>query len=689
MQTMHSKKKEMKESNFAILLITLLGCCCCRHYSFVRVLDWSPLLLFPLLPEVQAFATTTLTQHQQGRRRYRRASALKAHDDDNGTSSNSSNNSGTTTTTTTASTTMHTNINFEDWLADAPHEVNEWTPLPNVEGSIPKYLVNSGTLIRNGGGMWSSSGSSSTAKDDDEQYSHIFDGLAKISAYRITSASAPDNSGSSKTTADDEQKDAVVVSHCTQFIRSTWYDKMMIQQQQQRQQKEKGSSAVKLPPSISTGPIILARTHKPQTGTLRLVQAIFNSLKFDNTPVNIWDFGSPMEDSSSGSSSNNNVVCALTDAPPRSILSLDNLQTQSTQTAAPFPQGAQGYEMLLTAHPEYAKGEQQLASSSGSKITYNIAVELGLQGPRINLVQELSNGERRVVGRSSPINDGSGVPYSHSFGLSDKHAIVVLQPLRLDLSNLSKILELGFLRAMTTVPQTRIIVFDLASGDCVVETAVDEPVYFYHSISTAEVDDGQHHEISVRLCAYKVPDIITGEDQYMRLERCRQGKQWRNRIPKGGTFCDVVCDLKSGRARVEWNEQIKQGFELPTTRYSRAYGPDALTNKHPRYVYAFGAYACGFEEYDSFGLFKYDLEENCVSAFYRQDSIYPSEPIFVTDPNGTLEDDGVILSQIYDGNRRETALLILDATTMEKVALAWTGQRSPMDFHGTWISHRG
>jgi carotenoid cleavage dioxygenase-like enzyme len=79
------------------------------------------------------------------------------------------------------------------------------------------------------------------------------------------------------------------------------------------------------------------------------------------------------------------------------------------------------------------------------------------------------------------------------------------------------------------------------------------------------------------------------------------------------------------------------------------------------------------------------MKKLCIDACYQEDSTYPSEAIFVANPDGTTEDDGVLLSQIYDGIRRETALLVLDAKTMDVQATVWTGQRSPMDFHGAWI----
>jgi len=356
--------------------------------------------------------------------------------------------------------------------------------------------------------------------------------------------------------------------------------------------------------------------------------------------------------------------------------------------------GARGYEMFITAHPMYgtARAPSTATVTESSVDTYNAAVELGLDGPRINLIKESGDGERMVI--SSFACDDGKVPYIHSFGISANYATIVLMPLRLDVAAPDRMIELGFLRSLEHMDYTRVVLVELATGDVVLDETIDEKVYFYHTISQAETVDGNGNlvEVSLRLCGYDVPDQLTGEDQFMRLERCRKGPEWRNRIHPGGKFCDVVCNMRNNDVEVRWNDEIKQGFELPVTRYSRAsdgeFPPtiDPLNRQaHPRYVYAFGAYALGSRDYDDFGLFKFDMHTNSIAAYYQRDSAYLSEPVFVPDPDGSDEDDGVLLSQVYFGRERETRLLVIDAKSMEVVAEVSTGNRAPMDFHGAWI----
>ena len=543
-----------------------------------------------------------------------------------------------------------TNVNFVDWISDAPDQIKTWKSL-KVKGEIPSYVE--GTLVRNGGGIWTEDG---TSQEEHKMFSHIFDGLAKIHAYKITK--------------NDENNEASVQFQ-TRFLEGEWYNKYSQQQ--------------KLPVAIGTGPVLDAN-QQPITGFWQTLKVATNILDFDNTPVNIWDY----QPNASGGPYRQ--IVAMTDAPPRTTIQLDSMNTLSSSTMNPLAKHAQGFELLCTAHPLYA----QNAPIGTATYTYNVAVEIGIDGPRVNLVQECTNdvdvSDRTIV---ASFASEDGIPYFHSFGISKNYAVLVLQPLRVDALDLPKTVEKGFLRGMQHVDKTRIVVVDLHSQEIVLDQSIDEKIYFYHSISTAELtnENGQL-EVSLRLCAYKTPDQLTGEHQFMRLEQARQGRDYRNKIHKGGLFCDVVCNLEEQSVTADWKEDIKQGFELPVTRYSRSwkddfFHPSSVKNPserpHPRYTYAFGAYALGSSDYDSWGLFKFDLEENKVAGCYSQDSVYISEPAFVADPNGQDEDDGVLVTHAYFGREQETKLLVLDAKTMKILAEASTESRAPLDFHGAWI----
>lgn len=99
--------------------------------------------------------------------------------------------------------------------------------------------------------------------------------------------------------------------------------------------------------------------------------------------------------------------------------------------------------------------------------------------------------------------------------------------------------------------------------------------------------------------------------------------------------------------------------------------------------------------YPEWAIVKHDIEGaiknhkdgetvRCVDYWVEQ-NCYPSEAVFVPAPDAKEEDEGVLLSLVYDSSRVESFVLVLDAKTMAEVARAYTGMRCPVTFHGQFI----
>lgn len=101
------------------------------------------------------------------------------------------------------------------------------------------------------------------------------------------------------------------------------------------------------------------------------------------------------------------------------------------------------------------------------------------------------------------------------------------------------------------------------------------------------------------------------------------------------------------------------------------------------------------------GLIKVDLDNpTCVpntdmkssAKIWDEPSCSCSEPIFVPNPEGTAEDDGIILSCVNtmtsDGTE-SCFLLILDAATMKELARTTLGSFNAMTLHGSFVDSDG
>ena len=90
--------------------------------------------------------------------------------------------------------------------------------------------------------------------------------------------------------------------------------------------------------------------------------------------------------------------------------------------------------------------------------------------------------------------------------------------------------------------------------------------------------------------------------------------------------------------------------------------------------------ACG-------AILKYDREAGTRSAIDVGKGRLPGETVFVPAANGTAEDDGYLMTYVYDAARDESDFVIFDASSMsaEPVAVVQL-PRVPFGFHGNWVS---
>ena len=87
------------------------------------------------------------------------------------------------------------------------------------------------------------------------------------------------------------------------------------------------------------------------------------------------------------------------------------------------------------------------------------------------------------------------------------------------------------------------------------------------------------------------------------------------------------------------------------------------------------------------GLIKYDFQRDEAVRFDPGEGFAASEAVFVRAADGRGEDEGWILSVIYDAARDASDLVILDATSFAgpPVAIVHLPARVPFGFHGSWV----
>jgi torulene dioxygenase len=114
-------------------------------------------------------------------------------------------------------------------------------------------------------------------------------------------------------------------------------------------------------------------------------------------------------------------------------------------------------------------------------------------------------------------------------------------------------------------------------------------------------------------------------------------------------------------------------MELPTIN------PSFLTRRH-RY-----AYGTADRLKSSFmdGIVKFDNVTQ-TAIFWETEAHTPGEPIFVANPEGYEEDDGVLLTVVLDGINEKSYLLVLDAKDLKELGRAEVAGPVAFGFHGAY-----
>jgi torulene dioxygenase len=128
------------------------------------------------------------------------------------------------------------------------------------------------------------------------------------------------------------------------------------------------------------------------------------------------------------------------------------------------------------------------------------------------------------------------------------------------------------------------------------------------------------------------------------------------------------------RAILEWSVCKSLSPELPTMASKR------VTQKH-RYVYAVTFRG---EATLTDGIMKLDCDTQQVHLWACHGQS-PGEPIFVANPEGTSEDDGVLLSVVLDGMRGKSYLLCLDSRDLSELGRVNVDGAVGFGFHGQHV----
>ncbi|XP_043785950.1 carotenoid isomerooxygenase isoform X2 [Apis laboriosa] len=157
----------------------------------------------------------------------------------------------------------------------------------------------------------------------------------------------------------------------------------------------------------------------------------------------------------------------------------------------------------------------------------------------------------------------------------------------------------------------------------------------------------------------------TNKDKRNDYQNILRRRATAHKLANGDIFVkpELLCDL---------------GCETPRLNY------DSYLGREYRYFYAISS---DVDLENPGTIIKVDILEKTRKTWCEK-NVYPSEPVFVPDPNGKNEDDGVVLcSIVWSDKETRVGLLILDSVTLREIARAIfeTSGPVPKCLHG-WFT---
>ncbi|CAG8578316.1 11807_t:CDS:2, partial [Racocetra persica] len=279
--------------------------------------------------------------------------------------------------------------------------------------------------------------------------------------------------------------------------------------------------------------------------------------------------------------------------------------------------------------------------------------------------------------------------YVHSFGVTPRFIILVLFPYYPKSSGINFTWSDNIVDSFE-FKSNEPTLFYVISREKKQHVAIykSDPCFAFHHINAFEDDNDN---LYLDIACYENSDILND----LELENLRKGLSKRLQMAEVRRY--VLQNIKQESLKFAKLPQATRmgSLQMVTSMiWSRSTTQDSSSlpiadyRLRYRYVYGIGvsAKAAGQANQIWDSLIKCDLDAKEVVAMWRSEDCYPSEAVFVPHPDkDSHEDDGVLLSIVFDGENNKSFLLVLEARTMNELVRADLPQVVPLSFgHGTF-----
>jgi carotenoid cleavage dioxygenase-like enzyme len=257
--------------------------------------------------------------------------------------------------------------------------------------------------------------------------------------------------------------------------------------------------------------------------------------------------------------------------------------------------------------------------------------------------------------RQSEVIDVKGPSLMHDWAITENHVLFFDLPVVFDADYL---VESGFPYRWNAEHGARVGIMPKRGVNADVRWFEIDPCYFVHSTNAYE------HHGSIVLEAPRYPTFMeAGKPDILAQGVRSELHRW--------TF-----DLATGRAGEDVLDERAIEFPRINERYM---------GRHHAISYAIGG-DITTETIRFESIVKHDNRTGHTRELAFNGGGVPSEAIFVSAERATSEDDGWLMSFVYDPRRDASDLVIIDASRLAVQATIELPARVPFGFHGTWVA---
>merc|ERR1712038_2243631 len=268
----------------------------------------------------------------------------------------------------------------------------------------------------------------------------------------------------------------------------------------------------------------------------------------------------------------------------------------------------------------------------------------------------------------------------HSFSITENYAIYLSPPIvmgggvRCLLENRFHVLQC--VEVLDGDELTDVFIVNLKTGE-VKEMSADI-LFSMHHINAYETNDGK--EIIIDLS----PSDELGLETYPLLKNMlnppENSTSWDTSTCGPNEVTRYIINIETEEVTSSTFPNLLQG--QTTARFVNKFDMGVINEAYRGQKYCI-IYGWSSFDYSRIALVKKNVCDASKDKVLQADNHYPTEMYFIADPEGSEEDDGVLVSVAFDGELERSYLLLLDAKSFSEIDRAYLPYNIPFPLsHG-------